>query len=469
MNRTVSARIIVGAMACAIAIAASRTAASAFCGFYVGKADTGLFNHASQVAYVRDGDHTVLSIMNDYQGEPSDFALVVPVPVVLQKDQIHIGERELFSHLDSYSSPRLVEYDDPSPCPMPRAPTAAEISGAAAAGTQMGFLSARNSSMAKALGVTIQAQYTVGEYDIEMLSATQSSGLETYLIEAGYKVPPGVSRALQPYIRQNMKFFVAKVNLKAHERTGLEYLRPIQFAFDSPKFMLPIRLGMINANGPQDLVIYMLTRNGRVETTNYRTVKVPTGMDLPSYIQDDFGGFYKTMFSHQVAQNDSRAVFTEYVWNLGMFCDPCAAPPLSTDELRRLGVFWIDGGTQQPDGGSIYPGGAYEGQGPGQVMITRLHVRYSADTFPEDLMFQETGDTENFQARYVLRHPWAGSPDACPEAKAYFEQVRKRRSLEAETLADMTGWKISDIYSKAGYDSSGVPRPAVWWSHLWYY
>ena len=90
-------------------ILAAPPEARAFCGFYVGKADTSLYNHASQVAVVRHDDKTVISLMNDYQGAPSDFALVVPVPVVLRKEQIHIGERALFDKLDSYSSPRLVD------------------------------------------------------------------------------------------------------------------------------------------------------------------------------------------------------------------------------------------------------------------------------------------------------------------------------------------------------------------------
>ena len=90
--------------------------ARAFCGFYVGKADGALVNHASQVVIAHHDDKTVISLMNDYQGEPSDFALVVPVPVVLQKGQVHIGDRELFQKIDAYSSPRLVEYYDPDPC-----------------------------------------------------------------------------------------------------------------------------------------------------------------------------------------------------------------------------------------------------------------------------------------------------------------------------------------------------------------
>ena len=56
--------------------------ARAFCGFYVAKADANLYNRASQVVIARDGNRTVLTMANDYQGEPKDFALVVPVPVV---------------------------------------------------------------------------------------------------------------------------------------------------------------------------------------------------------------------------------------------------------------------------------------------------------------------------------------------------------------------------------------------------
>src|SRR5580658_11322411 len=434
--------------------------ARAFCGFYVGKADASLINHASQVVVAHLEDKTVISLMNDYQGEPSEFALVVPVPTVLQKGQVHVGDRELFRKLEAYSAPRLVEYHDRDPCELiqPMAGLAMRSMGAAAA-------MPAPMQEAKSLGVTIEAQYTVGEYDIVILSATQSAGLETWLIQSGYKIPFGAQRALEPYIRSDMKFFVAKVNLTEHQRAGLSYLRPLQFAFESPKFMLPIRLGMINAQGPQDLIVYMLTRDGRVETTNYRTVKLPTGMDIPEYVRDDFPGFYKAMFDEQVKRNDMRAVFTEYVWNMG-WCDPCAGPPLSREELKSLGVFWLDdhGGTPRfrPGGFMPYP---QPGTGPMPVMLTRLHVRYSADTFPEDLIFQETQDQENFQARYVLRRPWNGSPEACEGAKNYFDELNKRRAHEAETLADLTGWNLEDVIKKAGLPPESQPKP--WWKDIW--
>src|SRR6478672_2655231 len=377
---------------------------SAFCGFYVAKADTKLFNKASQVVLVRDGDRTVLTMANDFKGDPKEFAVVVPVPAVLQKDQIHVGDKALLDHLDAYSAPRLVEYFDENPCDIRMYDRLAPLAAASPVAEK-----AAGAARSRSLGVTIEAQYTVGEYDILILSAQQSTGLETWLRENGYKIPAGASPVIATYLRQNMRFFVAKVNLGEQTRLGFSYLRPLQIAYESPKFMLPIRLGTVNAKGQQELFVYALTRNGRVETTNYRTAKLPTDMDLPEYLKrpNEFASFYKAMFARQVEARDGRAVFLEYAWDM-RWCDPCAADPLSNDELRRLGVFWADG---SPRGG-----------GATDVFLTRLHVRYDNAHFPEDLVFQETGDRSNFQGRYVLRHAFDGAA-TCSAGSEY------RRSL----------------------------------------
>jgi len=434
--------------------------ADAFCGFYVGKADANLFNKASQVILVRDSGRTVISMLSDYHGSLAQFALVVPVPQVLKEGQIHIGSRKLFDHIDAYSAPRLAEYYDDDPCRV--AKFAQELSAKAAAPPPAASV-AKDERM-RALGVAVEASYTIGEYDILILSARESDGLETWLLENGYRIPKGASKALKPYIRQNMKFFVAKVNLKEQARTGLTYLRPLQFAFESEKFMLPLRLGMVNANGPQDLIAYVLTRSGRVESTNYRTVKLPANVELPVDVRGDFARFYRALFEHQALAQGHRVVFTEYFWDMS-WCDPCAADPLAPEELRDAGVFWLDGGEDAqiaPGSGAVMRKPA--AGGPAPVMVTRLHVRYTPQTFPEDLMFQETRDRENFQARYVLRHAWRGQPDACPEAKLYFESVAARQEKEAQTLAALTGWDIGEVRSRM--DLKPLAKQE-WWERIW--
>ncbi|HVT01894.1 MAG TPA: DUF2330 domain-containing protein [Thermoanaerobaculia bacterium] len=421
--------------------------AHSFCGFYVAKADTRLYNKASQVAIVRSEQHTILTMSNDYKGDPKEFAIVVPVPTFIQRGQIHVSKKELLDHLDAYSSPRLVEYFDPDPCQRWEEKDSCPMCAMDAAAPATNIARKKETS----LGVTVEARYTVGEYDIVILSAKQSSGLETWLRQSGYRIPPGASATLASYIKQNVHFFVARVNLKEQTKLGFNYLRPLQIAFDSPKFMLPIRLGMVNANGPQELFIYMISRKGRVESTNYQTTKLPTGMDVPVYVKNDFGPFYKALFSEQVRKSNMNVVFTEYAWDMRS-CDPCASEPLSGGELKELGVFWQNGS----DNGGVQ-----------DVFLTRLHVRYDNAHFPEDLVFQETSDLESFQARYVIRHPWTGS-EGCDAAAAYRRDLIKRQGDEARTLASLTGWKVPEIRKRMNIPANtNVDGERHWWESIW--
>lgn len=422
----------------------------AFCGFYVAKADTSLYNQASQVIIARDSDRTVLTMANDYQGEVQDFALVVPVPVVLEEGQVHVGDPAIVERLDEFSAPRLVEYFDPDPCePQVYYELAPAPTTAAAGATR------QDRAADEALGVTVESSFTVGEYDIVILSARESDGLETWLRQNDYQIPQGASDLLQPYIRQGMKFFVAKVNLEEFDRSGFQSLRPLQMAYESPRFMLPIRLGMINAQSEQDLVVYILTPSGQVEVTNYRTVKVPSNEEIPVFVKNEFSDFYKAMFQKSYEQEGKNIAFLEYAWDMA-WCDPCAANPLTPEELRQAGVFWTGTATASPSGRIAPPQGS-------QVFITRLHVRYSRDKFPADLTFQTTGNRENFQGRYILRHPYTGEM-TCAAGEDYQRSLPDRFEKEAQTLARLTGWNIDDIREKQP-EVTGEPRP--WWQQLW--
>jgi hypothetical protein len=464
------------ALALALLLSGGAGAAHAFCGFYVAKADTHLYNRASQVVLVRDGDRTVMTMANDFKGEAKEFAMVIPVPVLLQRGQIHVADKALIDHLDAWSAPRLVEYFDPDPCQRVYPPPPLKFG---AAGPPAGM--AAPAERARSLGVKIEAAYTVGEYDILILSALQSDGLETWLRENGYQVPAGASRVLGSYIKQGLHFFVAKVNLEQRSKLGFGYLRPLQVAYESPRFMLPIRLGMVNAAGPQELFLYALTRRGRVETTNYRTVELPTGEEVPLFVKDEFGSFYKAMFDRQVKREEMRTVFLEYAWDTGS-CDPCAADPLSPEELRGLGVFWLDGeggwsaspssrppapgrpGRRRRPGGSFNPGGGGDG-----VFLTRLHLRYDSPHFPEDLAFQETGDRDNFQGRYVLHHAWKGGA-TCEAAAEYRRELRRRWDREARDVAELTGWSLDDVRRRMTLEAGtagGARAEEPWWQRLW--
>lgn len=421
----------------------------AFCGFYVSKADTSLYNQASQVIIARDGNRTVLTMANDYQGEAKDFALVVPVPVVLKEEQVHIGDRSIIDRLDAFTAPRLVEYFDEDPCRPAMMERDAMRSANAPAADLAG--KARQES---ALGVTIEERFSVGEYDILILSAKESNGLETWLRQNGYQIPKGAHQVLQPYIKQQMKFFVAKVNLEEYAKAGFQSLRPLMMAFESPRFLLPIRLGMVNAKGDQDLIVYLLSPKGQPELTSYRTAKIPTDAEIPEFVKNEFGDFYKALFANAYQKESKKAAFLEYAWDVAN-CDPCSTQPPTPEELEKAGVFWLDGSPQNRIAVPVPP----------STFITRLHVRYSRDRFPVDLQFQETQNRQLFQGRYVMRHPYRGEM-ACDAASAYRRSVRERQEKEAQTLARLTSWNIDKIRSKIDF-MNGSGESVPWWRKLW--
>jgi hypothetical protein len=238
-----------------------------------------------------------------------------------------------------------------------------------------------------------------------------------------------------------MHFFLAKVNLERREAAGYAFLRPIQVSYSSPKFMLPIRLGTINADGAQDLIVLALSPRGRIETTNYRTVRLPSGSEVPLYVKASFGDFYRAMFDRQVAAENGRAVFLEYAWDMS-WCDPCAAQPLTAEELHQLGAFWLAGAASSQPGQNAF--------------VTRLHVRYDRAHFPEDLMLQETADRANFQGRFVLRHPYAG-PARCAAGEQYRERLPHQFAEQAETLARLTGWDLATIRQRMAQTGQAMP------------
>jgi hypothetical protein len=430
--------------------------AEAFCGFYVSGADAKMFANASQVVLMREGTRTVLSMENDYQGPPESFAMVVPVPVVLQKENVKTLPREIFTRIDQLDAPRLVEYWERDPCAVAygKKPTDERLRGGAVPKPAPG-------AKASDLGVTIEAQFTVGEYDIVVLGAKDSSGLDTWLRHEGYKIPEGSEPFLRPYVANGSKFFVAKVDVtKVKMENGKATLSPLRFHYDAPDLALPIRLGLVNSAGTQDLIVHVLGKGKRYEVANYPNVTIPTNLDVAESAKGAFGSFYAALFDRTVAKTP-RAVVTEYAWDAGS-CDPCPGPPLTDSELVTLGADVLPSVSSESDlmeRDLLKALGADAGQRPStrpspasgpvprrkyyglrsSFVLTRLHARYTRDAIGDDLVFKEAPPlvggrefrgadgaletagavasnveqpTNAFQGRYAVRHAWTG-PIAC--------------------------------------------------------
>ena len=176
------------------------------------------------------------------------------------------------------------------------------------------------------------------------------------------------------------------------------------------------------------------------------------------------------MYKTSADREGGHGVFMEYAWNMN-WCDPCAADPLSDAQLKELGVFWLNEGVN----GKPVRRPQFRRQGPvaKNVYVTRLHVRYDAESFPEDLKFKTTGDKQNFQGRYILRHAYEGEMN-CPAAEAYRKRVNERKNKEVKTLANLTNWEQSYIRDKikrsgkGGFFTEVSQKPKNdWWNNIW--
>ncbi len=462
--------------------------AQAFCGFYVSPGDQPLVNDATMVALMRDGTRTVISMSNNYKGPASDFAMVVPVPVVLSKETVKTLDKGIFQKLERLSAPRLVEYWEQDPCaPM------LEYDKASGGGGGFGkkYKKGAKDDDGAELGVKIEAQFTVGEYEVLILSATQSDGLEKWLIEHKYNIPKGAALALAPYIKEQQKFFVAKVDIKkvAMDSKGAAILSPLRFNYETPDFRLPVRLGLLNAGGKQDLIVYVLAKDKRYEVANYPNAFIPTNLEVADATRESFGPFYATLFDAALAKSGGKAVITEYSWSAGS-CDPCPVPPLEDNDVATLGgdvLFKMTTTGANADGDDK---GGYYGGTTSNVVLTRLHARYDAATLTDDLVFRAadgvvggrefvvdpaTGALEkgavkssenNFQGRYIIRHAWTGkiecdaprrhiwggppgNPDGPPQTKAATDLAATPRgavqlaSLVVSGLDDPKSWDVA--------------------------
>jgi hypothetical protein len=337
----------------------------------------------------------------------------------LKKENVKTLPADVFGRVDRLAAPRLVEYWEQDPCRPPMRDMEMLRSVSVTESVQEESIQ----EVAEKHGVTIESRFSVGEYNVLVLSAKDSLGLDTFLRSQRYKIPAGAEPYLRPYVTQGSKFFVAKVDVKKVKfENGQAMLSPLRFHYDSDTFSLPVRLGLINSAGTQDLIVHVLGRT-RYEVANYENFAIPTNIRVNDTVKPAFGTFYASLFDKVLAKHP-HAVVTEYAWGSGS-CDPCPEPPLNVSDLATLGVDALPG---------------YEGakEAPPEIaysfILTRLHARYDSSALGEDLVFREAppimggngipdadgkmtrgaqpGGINMFQGRYVMLHPWTG-PIAC--------------------------------------------------------
>jgi uncharacterized protein (TIGR03382 family) len=425
----------------AVAVTAAAPRPADACGAFIARTEALRINDAIELAVVRDGNKTILTVRNRYQGPPEEFALLVPVPVVLTAEDVKTLSPTVFDELAHLTAPTLTYLEEQDPCePPPEGDGRVGSAGGGPGG-----------------GVTVEAAFQVGEYDVEVLSAADASGLETWLHAHQYKIPPAMEPFLRPYVEEGSKFFVAKVDPARLTFQGdVATLSPLRFAYDSDEVSLPLRLSTANSPGVQDVIVYAIA-GMRLEAANRPNAVIPTGVEMRHGSPGSFAEFYEALFAATLEKTPG-AVVTEHVTHANRWRHKDILPALGagvagqTDELEK----WV---------------------------VTRLHLRVERDGVHDDLLLRQNnpiaGDRfsghvaqpaqrNDFRAEYVVRRYWTGEA-RCDEPRwGRWETDRNAGGGEAiaigvradpTPLAELTAVDVPSLDVKTTYEPPARRAP----------
>ena len=389
----------------------------AFCGAYAGSADQDIpTNSRSEVILVRDGKWTTLTLAADVEGDATDFALLMPIPDVLTAEDVTLVDPNLVEVVTTYGSPRAVVYtcDDALEVSGPNLP----IGCAGNIGCSDTALSLGGGVVGEdaANTVVVESAFTVGGYELVVLSAEQSADLWSWLDQNGYSIPASGQGVLQEYIDQGVYFLAAKINLDAAP-DGAMFLNPLQLHYRAEAFALPIRIGTISAAGEQEVVVHVFNDEdgGQAAIANYPEVALDHDCMWPADVTD-FSDWYNGRLSENLGGDHGIAWTREHSWPVyspstdsSYHCDPCTSSgDFTYDQLAALGT--------SPNWDAVH--------------YTRLRLRYLPQDATEDLSLYLDGETGvKGQSRFIeydhaleflfpiCDQGWADDPGECESAR----------------------------------------------------
>jgi len=369
--------------------------AYSFVGVFISKDGNKIISQNSKVIIAKKDQKTTLTFTSDLHTKAQQFILLVPVLADVKTHHVSTIGYDYINKLDLYTSPRLIEYINFDPCDpnvLERPPVSAN-------------------RMDKAISLKPVISKTTKKHKFFVLNSNESNNIKDWLKKHGYDLSSQYLNVLKKYTAKNMKFIAIEVK---NHNSKVTQLAPVQIVYESESFLLPIRIGSLNAPNSknQDMTIYILSSLGEVLPTNYKVNDTPTNVNLPISTIDNFNQFYDNLM-HKLFASHPDIIRKEYSWPINT-CKPCTSTPLTKGELQKLGVFW------------------YSSNSPELPYVTRLHTHYSPEysqySLADNMKFEETTKRFKYQTYFNLRYHITMTQSKCKDR--YYKEVQKAKAEE---------------------------------------
>lgn len=477
----------------------SSTAASALPGFYAGQGSEKRLVRSTQIVVAQKGGASVITVMPDYEGPLTPFALVLAVPGDVVLDRVKSLKREYVDRLDQMTAPRFHEFWEMDPCEPGPAEQIWEQTFKASGDTD--FLGGPkigddSKKVAKELFIPVDADFKEGEYALTLLADAEARDVAGFLGKKGLTAPAGANDAVRPYLDAGMKLLVAEVDTKRIELAGgnVAILSPLRYWSEREQSSLPVKLGLLSTEGKQELLIYTLHPDSRMEAKNYENVFAPTNIAVDFVVKERMGELYAALHDISLAKNP-KAILNEYAWSSEGCGKPCPNAPILPHELISLGGDVFEQSVPEaernpvPDELSEEEKKAHEAKlkeltgkekreyeksfeeerkevarkraliARNKYVISRLHHRYDASNLPHDIELRTAGavsggggtpkgatrevstavaegSKNELQTRFNHFHPWKGMMQCeTPERNRWGKPPKTYRGLRKIWIA----------------------------------
>lgn len=408
------------------------------------------YTPTAAVFVTRVGTHTILTMETAYVGPVTELSMVIPVPGPIEREQVRTIPGSDFRNLDRRTAPR-VRHVWPA-CRRRRRPRMRLSADALGGG---GGAAPEPRLRLEEYGVDVEDEWEVDEYDMTLLGADESTGLLRFLRDRGLELPDVAAEVLRAYIETGHRFILVDVDpSRAHQLGDKMMLSPIQLEYDSEELRVPVRLGTLNSPGEQELLLYVLSTEGRYEVANRPSVVAPSDLRIGSSARGGVAELYRAISDEIFRQNPGAAV-TEYAHLLGS--------RVGRFHVRRMGI---------PERGR-------RGEGRRQRWtLTRIRHRYGTD-LDDDLTLRPAEEPLRMTRRWPYRSVRTYAPrgesgfhiqyvavhrSGCPSAAVQRRYARQWATAQSLWEADRDLWPgsvLRDPIESLGIEP-GSEAPEGW-------
>lgn len=305
--------------------------------------------HSTDITLMKKDGVSVLSVLPDYQGPFSGFAVILAVPGDVTKDRVSTLNRKYADQLKLLSAPKFAEFWEMDPCSKEEVEQDWERDLSTKGKTN--FLGAPDlgptKKVEKEMLLKVEASTKAGEYKETFIGNAEE--LRAWLKKKEYELPAGGDKSIDDYESRGYQFLALDVDTNRVELIGSDRasLSPIRFYTEDDVTKLPTRFGLPSAAKQQEMILYTLVPDQRIQVTNYPTKAAPTNLSVTNeYVEsadkkynlkEKMPEFYAALFDSFVAKNPKTFVL-EYAWSATDCGQPCATLPLLPDEILSLGA-----------------------------------------------------------------------------------------------------------------------------------